>query len=217
MSDLTIRKVQKLPGKMLKIECNTEKEATQLRGINWEDNLSGASLVHPEYGIVLHGVSKQVINTTTSMQEEIKEIIQSMNTINVQRVTPLTKKPRNPDAPTQSIVIFTQCPEEANDAIVEGIRIEGRYHAAKRYSPQHQIKQCFKCQGYGHKSETCTRTTTCGRCAQEHETRSCIQEVSKCTHCSGTHPAWHHECPRQVKEHEKLEALIVTTPPLFPC
>ena len=217
MSGLTINKVQKLPGKMLKIECNTETEATQLQEVDWEKRLSGASLVHSEYGIVLHGVSKKVIDATTSTQKDIQEIIQSTNVINVQRVTPLTKKPRNPNAPTQSIVIFTRCPKEANDAIVDGIRIDGRYYAAKRYSPQHQIKQCFKCQGYGHKADSCTRKTTCGHCAQEHETRTCTQEVNKCTHCSGTHPAWHHECPRRLKEHEKLETLAAVTPPLFPC
>jgi hypothetical protein len=216
MSGLTINKVQKLPGKMLKIECNTETEATQLQEVDWENRFSGASLVHTEYGIVLHGVSKQVIDTTVSTQKDMQEIIQSTNVINVQRVTPLTKKPRSPNTSTQSIVIFTRCPKEANDAIVDGIRIEGRYYAAKRYNLQHQIKQCFKCQGYGHKADRCTRKTVCGRCAQEHETRTCTQEVNKCTHCSGTHPAWHHECPRRLKEHEKLEALIATTPPFFP-
>src|SRR5271156_4440350 len=138
-------------------------------------------MVLPEYGVVLHGVPKQTINTTSSTQEEMKETIQSTNTIKVQRISPLTKKPRNPDAPTHSIVIFTRCPKEANDAIIEGIRLDGRYHATKRYNPQNQIKQCFNCQGYGHKAESCTRQTICARCAQEHETKLCTMETNKCT------------------------------------
>jgi len=128
------------------------------------------------------------------------------NNIDVQRVSSLMKKPWNPSAPTQSIVIFPSSAKEANAVLTDGIRLErmnevthlkeGRTYDAERYNPQHQIKQCFKCQAYGHKAEACTRTTTCGRCADEHETRTCTAEFNKCTHCKGDHPAWHHECPR---------------------
>ena len=157
------------------------------------------------------------MDARATTQERMKEIIHADNTIKVQRVAPLTKRLKNPSAPTQSIVIFTGCPKAANDAIIEGVRIKGRYYAARRYITQNQIRQCFKCQGYGHKAELCTRKTTCGNCAQEHETKSCTEGKSKCAQCTGEHPAWHRECPRRVKEYERLEAIIATTPPLFTC
>jgi hypothetical protein len=112
MANITICKVRKLPGKILKIQCENENNATQLRELNWEQALQGASTVKPMYGVVLHGVSKQVIDATITPQSEMKETIQSANTINVLQVTPLTKKSRNPDAPTQSIVVFTSCPKK---------------------------------------------------------------------------------------------------------
>ena len=183
-----------------------------------------------EYGVVLHGVPIDIFDSRTTPQQDMRELIQKTNNnIDVQRVSPLMKKPRNPSAPTQSIIIFTHSPEKANAILTDGIRLEkmndetnemeGRKYYGERYKPQHQIKQCFKCQAYGHKAETCTRTTTCGRCAEEHETRVCTAsaEVNKCTHCNGGHPAWHFDCPRRHKEHEKLKVLIDAVPMLFPC
>ena len=212
-----IRKLQKLPGKLVKIQFANENDAGKLRELDWEKSFEGASIVKQEYGIVLHGVPVEVIDARNATQKQAKELIKSANTIKIERIAPLTKNPRNPDAPTQSIVIFTGCPKDANDAILDNIRIEGRYYQAKRYNPQHQIRQCFRCQGYGHKAVTCTRELACGRCAQEHETKSCTQEENKCSHCSGSHPAWHHKCPKHIKEHERLEELIAATPMLFQC
>jgi len=214
----TILKLRKMPGKLLKIQCNSESEATKLQELKWEQALEGATVLTQEYGIVLHGVATQIMDTRTTTQERMKAIIQEDNpALAVQRIAPLTKRLRNPDAPTQSIVIFTRCPKTANDAIIDGVRIEGRYYAARRYNSQNQIRQCFRCQGYGHKAESCTRKITCGWCAQEHETKSCTGKASKCTHCNEEHPAWHHECPKRLKEHERLEALNAATPPLFTC
>ena len=225
----TIRRIQKLPGKLLKIYCDNEDNAKQLRQVDWETAIApGVTFATQEYGVVLHGVPIRFFDARTTPQQEMREFIQKTNNnIDVQRVSPLMKKPRNPSAPTQSIVIFTSSPEKANAILTDVVRlekmneethiVEGMDYVPERYNTQHQIKQCFKCQAYGHKAETCTRTTTCGRCAEEHETRACTAEASKCTHCNGDHPAWHYDCPRRHKEHEKLKALIDTMPTLFPC
>ena len=162
---VTIRKLQKLPGRLVKIQCDNENDAMKLRELDWEKAFEGATVVKPEYGIVLDGVPTQIIDARNDTQEQMKRLLEAANMIKVKRVSPLMKNPRNPSAPTQSIIIITECPKDANDAIVDNIRIEGRYYVARRYNPQHQIRQCFRCQGYGHKAETCTRKLTCGRYA----------------------------------------------------
>ena len=225
--NVTIRKLQKLSGKFLKIECHSEDDAKQLREIEWEKTIAGVTLASREYGVVLHGVPIDILDARTTPQQDMKELIQQSNNIRVKRIAPLTRKPRNPSAPTQSIVIFTNSPNEANKAIEDGLRIErkneetqemeGNDYEPRRYYPQYQIKQCFRCQAYGHKAEDCKRTMVCGRCTQEHESRTCTAEVNKCTHCGDAHPAWHRECPRRLKEHEKLGTLIATAPSKFPC
>jgi len=228
--DVTIRNMQKLPGKMVRIVCDDEESAKKLRSLQWENLIPGSALVVQEYGIVIHGVPVRTLDARSMPQEHMREIIQRSNNINVSRITPLTKKPRNPEAPTQSIVVFTKSAREANNAIEDGICIEwknvetleltSRTYDAKRYNSQHQIRQCFKCQTYGHKAETCTRKAACGRCAEAHDTRKCTQpegEKAKCIHCGNDHPAWHHDCPRRQQEHAKLKTLIETMPTSFQC
>ena len=118
------------------------------------------------------------------------------------------KRPRNPNAPTQSIVISFKSAKEADDCIEMGIYIEHRYYAiAERYIPQSQIKQCFKCQAYGHKASVCTRKARCEKCAQEHETRECQSETMLCANCKGPHCTWLHECPVCQRKKEQGETL----------
>ena len=69
---VTIRRVKKLPGKIVKIYCETEDDATKLRALDWEKSHQGAAMVKEEYGVVVHGVPKEMIDVATQSQEEMK-------------------------------------------------------------------------------------------------------------------------------------------------
>src|SRR5436190_534505 len=205
-----IRRVQKTPNHGLKIRCATDKEAKELRSMDWKKVLEGAKIVETLYGVVIHGVSKYDINFEKDKPEEITARIRGVNSeeITIERVMPLRRHTRNPNAPTQSIVIFFKCPKEADDCIEMGIHIEQRLYAiAERYIPQCQLKQCFKCQAYGHKVSVCTRKAKCGKWAQEHEIRECQSETTQCANCNGFHHAWFNECPVCQRVREEGETL----------
>ena len=217
MKPSLIQSVKKTPSHRIRICCPSEKEAEELRKLNWTHAFEGAELVEPQYGIVVHGVSKEEINFERDKPEQIKAKIESSNhgAIKVTRVTPLRKNTRNPNAETQSIVVFTTNPEAADECILYAIYIGHRRHSVERYTPQCQIKQCFNCQGYGHKASTCTRTAACGKCGQNHETRKCSSDSLHCIQCKGSHAAWHHECPARQREYQRLETLREGISPLF--
>ena len=219
IEDVKIRGIRKATKDILKIQCDTEEDALTLKKLKWETILDGATTMKTTHSIVLNGVSKQHIDLESQSQEEIKALLEQDNNIKVSRVTRLMRKVRNPNAPTQSLVAHMESLEDANYCINNDVRIGHRIYTAERYIPQCQIRQCFNCQGYGHKAETCTRPPRCGKCAQEHETRKCDRSSDKtsCVHCEGSHPAWHHECPRRQKEHERLELLKATIPHTFLC
>jgi len=62
---------------------------------------------------------------------------------------------------------------------------------ARLYEHSLGIRQCFKCQAWGHTSNACSRTARCGHCAGEHSTKECDRKGSpQCTNCKGPHPAW---------------------------
>ena len=200
--------VKKTPNHGLKIRCTNEENAKEVRKLDWNQALEGASTIEQMYGFVVHGVMKYDIDPDSHKSEEIKSRIEYANyeTITVAKVKPLRRRNRNPTATTHSIVIFTKCPKEADECIQNGINIEHRHYLPEKYIPQCQITQCFKCQGYGHKASICTRKATCGKCAQEHETKNCESETRKCALCKGPHAAWERECPARHRESERMEA-----------
>lgn len=45
------------------------------------------------------------------------------------------------------------------------------------------IVQCFKCYGFGHIANNCTREEICGKCSGNHSGRSCQNSEIKCPNC----------------------------------
>ena len=219
LEPVMIQSVKKTHSHGLKICCPSNEAAEELRKLSWEKPLEGATLVEPSFAIVVHGVSKEDISFESDTPEQLKANIEQSNheTFKVTRVAPLRRRARNPDATTHSIIVSFAAPEEADECILYGIYIRHRRHAAERYTPQCQIKQCFKCQGYGHRADVCTRAVKCGKCAQSHETRTCDSASLQCAECKGPHAAWHHECPVRQKEYQRQEVRREELSPLYTC
>lgn len=214
---IQLRGIQRPTKLTVKLLCQNEEDAQKLGGVEW-NKLGGGQMIKAMYGVVIHGVAKSDINPNTQEQKKIKDALEAENSVKVTKVATLTKRTRNAEAPTHSIVVFTESPEEANNIIHDGLKTQdGRIYGAQRYVPQCQIKQCYRCQGYGHKATTCTRPAECGKCAGKHETRQCSAEEpeTKCAQCNGKHLAWHQECPQRQNEQRRLKTLKDTIPPTF--
>lgn len=57
---------------------------------------------------------------------------------------------------------------------------------------------CFNCQGFFHKSNACTKTPKCMKCAGNHPTRDCQKRrdsPATCVNCGGAHVANYKGCP----------------------
>jgi hypothetical protein len=200
-----IHKAQKT-NQGIKIRCTSDKDAEELYNMKWGDIFDGVEAIERWSKIVLHGVSKHAIDFERDKPEEIISRIEDINHgIKIGKVEPLTKRPRNPNAPTQSIIISMKHSEEADECIINGMSIERRWFRPERYAPQCRLNQCFNCQGYGHKANVCTRKVRCGKCAQEHDTRKCESEMMQCANCKDSHHAWHQECPNRQRRKEQIE------------
>ena len=152
-----------------------------------------------------------------NMQAAVK-LIEEKNPVKVACVIPLMCKPKNPGAPMQLVVVFTKNRAHADHLILRNVKIGSRTYEAKKYMPQHQLTQCYKCQGYRHRSEVCTRQQRCGCCAGDHATKECRKtDVShyKCAACQGNHMAWDDKCPKRIDEIKQLKHLRKVTPPTF--
>ena len=79
------------------------------------------------------------------------------------------------------------------------------------------MRQCFKCQKYGHIGTQCKAPTVCGYCAQGHDTRDCPSKSDRsvprrCTTCRGEHVAWNHQCPTRREEIAKAKSAYEMRP-----
>ena len=178
-SGCEIRGVRKLANYGLKIRCRTEKEAETLRNVPWGDAIEGVTVIKNTFGIVVHGVDKYDVDFNKDDPEELKTEIEraNRNHFKIQRIMPLRRRARNPNAIAQSIVILLDDPNAADDCIEGGINIGSEHYHAVRYMPHCQIIQCFNCQGYGHKADTCKKKPRCGKCAKEYSTSDCNDDT----------------------------------------
>ena len=79
------------------------------------------------------------------------------------------------------------------------------YDRCKTYDKYHVI-QCFRCQGFGHRSTDCREEQVCVKCGQNHRLQQCQNEAMKCINCSKDnlqqteHWANSVKCPKHVEQ-----------------
>lgn len=91
------------------------------------------------------------------------------------------------------------------------ILIDKRSHAVVAADPAKEIRQCLRCQKYGHLIRFCKAVAaTCAKCAGPHETSTCDASPKdyKCSNCSKNHSAGSRTCPVQVKAISQYENYI---------
>lgn len=68
------------------------------------------------------------------------------------------------------------------------------------------ITQCFKCFGFYHKAEKCTKDQCCSKCGGDHKYTECLSDYEKCVNCeaankklnmkiNSNHESLDHDCP----------------------
>ena len=207
----------------IKTATSSETEALKQFADDWVNRVGNrASIRITTYGVIAHS-----IRTSTMDMDKFEELREQVLLDNkpfipqaeIRYVGWLTR-----NAPTKaasSIVIEFSKPEDANKIIDEGLIWQGEVFQCERYERQCRVKQCFKCQHYGHIGTQCKATIACGYCAQEHESRECPSKLDrnvprKCAACQGGHEAWSYQCPTRKEERAKARAAYDVRPYYHP-
>ena len=69
------------------------------------------------------------------------------------------------------------------------------YRCEPSKEPPH-VKQCFKCQKYGHSAIKCKNEQRCLRCSGQHTVKQCAEpkDKAKCANCAGSHASVYKGC-----------------------
>jgi len=207
--------ISRVGNAMMRLQFRTKEEAQRAReaDVKWEDAYDGAETHKPNYGIVVHGVPSNTINfeDRAGLTETIMEMEEenASKGIKISRITPLRRNGKQ-GKPTmhKSIIVFTQDPEAANKCLETGFMFEKERLKTGIYAPHLYINQCYKCQGFGHRSTVCKRMNKCGKCgSEEHATQECKATEPHCANCKGPHEAWHPGCEKRDEEARRLYQL----------
>jgi hypothetical protein len=185
-----------------KTAASSEVEALRQFADDWAHRVgTGATVRIPTYGVLAHGIRTRTMDMD-KFEDNRAQILQDNRPFipqaEIRHIGWLTRDASAKTASTITIE-FTK-PEDANKVIDEGLISQGEVFQCERYERQCRVKQCFKCQKYGHIGTQCKAPTACGYCAQEHDTRDCPSKSDrsvprKCATCRGEHEAWNRQCP----------------------
>ena len=203
----------------IKTTSSMEVEALRQFADVWAHRIgSGTSVQIPTYGVLVHGIRTSTMDMN-NFEENKNQILHDNRPFipraEIRHIGWLTREASAKTA-TSITIEFTK-PEDANKIIDEGLIWQGEVFQCERYERQCRMKQCYKCQRYGHIGPQCKAAITCGYCAQEHNTRDCPsksgQDVPrKCAACRGAHEAWSRQCPTRKEEIAKAKSAYETRP-----
>ena len=135
------------------------------------------------------------VNVHHSIQEnEIKEELLTNNGMNIVKVSRIISRANG--KPTKLIRGKTDSRNHVLAAKKHGVKIGWLIYRCEPSKEPPHVKQCFKCQKYGHSAIECKNEQRCLRCSGQHTVKQCAEqkENAKCANCGGSHASVYKGC-----------------------
>ena len=104
---------------------------------------------------------------------------------------------------SSAILTFSDA-TQANQVIAKGLHWDDVHHHCMKARKPLKLKQCTRCQQFGHIRKQCPYSVTCSRCGGGHGSNICTKETFKCALCGGAHGARQWICPSKKLAQQKL-------------
>ncbi len=136
-----------------------------------------AELVVPTYGVIVHGIPTKSLNVK-DQEATIHQMLADNYTVipnaKISYIRWLTKVGHLKRA--SSIVVEYTEPEMDKAVIYAGMVWDGQIHQCQLYDRANRMKQYFNCYNYGHTSTQYNASQICDYCAEQHESKHCMQK-----------------------------------------
>lgn len=177
---------------------------------------NNAKAVVPTYGVIIHSIPTVSFDHTRqrAMATQLKTL--NAGVLQNAKITYMGWLTREgADKVISSIVVEFTAPEPANRLIHAGCLWSNETHIVEKYDRACRIKQCLRCQKYGHITTQCAAAhNTCGYCSGSHDSRRCTARSAtprgtpKCALCKQQHPTWSAKCDIRKKEKQRVEEAL---------
>ena len=107
--------------------------------------------------------------------------------------------------PESGLVIEFRTTQQADEALGSGIRARGKHYQCQFIDQM--VRQCERCQDFGHQEEICLAAHRCGWCASQHATSACSSNTVKCANCYDSHQANAFRCKVRKAHKQRLRYL----------
>lgn len=189
-------KVTKMASGDLLLEVRDKLQHTKLTNLAAFGDIPISVSPHRSMNTVRGVISE--IDLLELTESELLEGWKDENVVNVQRI-----KLRRDDKeiPTKHLIITfgtSNLPEHIETGYCK-IRV-------RPYIPN--PRRCFKCQRFGHGSQSCRGRPTCAKCASNDHSSDICTSAAHCVNCGGDHPAYSRSCPSWKKEKEVIELKV---------
>lgn len=164
------------------IECDNPETATQIHdeineklGENFEVQIP--DIKNPRLKIVNIYDDQKMSHDAfiTAIKNQNSDIIKENDYMKVIKVI---ESNRNTNVKT--LIIETN--PDTYKKIIEAKKLKLKWSLCAVYEAI-QVTRCFKCAGYGHRSDICNNNEACPKCAGRHSIKDCVNNIVKCINC----------------------------------
>lgn len=153
--------------------------------------------------------SQGVISEPDLANETEADLLEGLRNQGVTAVRRITIRRDDKEIPTRHIILTfdrSNLPDYINAGFIRC--------SVRAYIPN--PRRCFKCQRFGHGTNSCRGQITCAKCAQhDHPTDNCSSQQLLCINCQGPHAAYSRKCEKFQLE-KKIINIKVTENITFP-
>ena len=196
---VVIRNARTTPGGAILIEFDNENTAENIAK-NWKQDIFGGNKGVMRGNVPrTAGIVKHVWDHRT--EEEIEEELRA--NYPCKEVTFFKKNGKY----IGIIKVIFNTPEDLVKTTEERIKIFEQRYLVEEYIFKPRVIKCNKCQAFGHIARLCRSTERCGKCSENHDTKTCTVEPKdfKCFHCKGNHETGDKECPEMKNKEEQIK------------
>ncbi|GBN50465.1 hypothetical protein AVEN_245341-1 [Araneus ventricosus] len=190
-----MKSIKKCNNGNILVETATPNQASQI--VKLEHIGEHEVIVAPHFTL---NQSKGVVSEAELQNDTEEEILKLLENQNVREVRRINIRKNGQTIPTKHLVLTFNTPN-----LPESVRIAYLNCPVRAYIPN--PLRCYKCQRFGHTTQSCRGKLTCAQCSQiGHESKTCNVTTPYCINCKENHPAYAKVCSSW-----KMEKEIQTT------